>query len=276
MEITSLLEKLDLPVEIATAENPLEAFEAAFKVKYTSKEMILKDPLVDARIKSLVGKAMGSATTKLQSISGLSKSEINDMSIEDLIDKIGEKHTTEITTLTEAATKGNDEKLTSLTEELEKTKKAANKYKTDLEQISTTYKQDQEKWSGELKNYKIKTLLNGELSKVTFIDNIKALEKEGYDSTISRKYKFDLDETGEKLVVMDDKGEPIQNPKKVGSYFAPGEVLTLEALNNGILKQNNASATTKPAATFQAAKPAQVEGRKLSEAAVKTAEMQKS
>lgn len=236
--------------------------------------MILKDPIVAAHIASTVGKVLGSATTKLKQISGLTESDIKDKKIEELIDLIGERHTSEVTTLKESATKGNDEKLTSLTEELEKQKKAAKKYKEDLESISTTYQKDQENWKGELKNYKIKTLRDQELSKVPFIDNLTPLQKKGYDITISEKYKLDLDETGEKLVILDDKGEPIQNPKKVGSYFAPSEVFVNEAVSNNIFKQNN-SQTEKPK-PFQAAanvtKP--IEGRKLSAAALQTAEMQ--
>ena len=272
--IKELLEKLDLPAEIAEAEKPLEAFEAAFNVKYTSKAMILKDPLVISHIQNNAGKILTNLTVKLKQLYGLTESDVKDKKIEELFENIAEKQTTEITTLKEAATKGSDEKILTLTEELEKSKKAAKKYKEDLDNVSTTYQKDQENWKGELKNYKIKTLLNGELSKVTFIDNIKSLEKEGYDSTISKKYKFDLDETGEKLIALDDKGEPIQNPKKVGSYYSPSEVLTLEALNNGILKQNNAgNGTQKP--VFQAAKPLEQQGRKLSDSAVQTAEMQK-
>lgn len=274
MELKDILEKLDLPAEIAEAENKEEAFTKAFTAKFVSKEQAVNDRDIVTKVS---GKFFGPLNTKLKQMGGLTEGDIKDKRIEEIIDIIGEKYSTEITALKETATKGNDEKLLALTEELEKHKKLATKYKADHETLSSTYQKEQDNWKGELKNYKIQTLLNGERAKVQFVDKIKDIEREGYDSRISKKYKFDLDEN-EKLVVYNEKGEPIQNPKKVGSYYAPYEVLTNEAAENGILKQNNASTTQeKKSFTFTSTAGSEQKdnGRKISSAAQQHVELQK-
>lgn len=275
MELKEILEILDISEEVLAAENPQEAFTNAVRAKYLTKDQALNDKDIVSKVS---GKFFGPLNTKLKQIGGLTHSEIEGKKIEEIIDMIGEKFTGEITSLKEASTKGNDEKLTALTEELEKHKKTANKYKTDLDALSTTYQEAQNKWTGELKNYKIQTLLNQERSKVPFVDTVKPIEVEGYNSVISKKYKFDLDEK-DNLVVYNESGEPIQNPKKVGSYFSPVDVLTQEAASNGILKQNNAS-TTQEKKTFTTTSTQQKtqpeNGRKLAGSAVTHAEQIKN
>jgi molybdopterin converting factor small subunit len=274
MELKEILEILDISEEVLAAENPQEAFTNAVRAKYLTKDQALNDKDIVSKVS---GKFFGPLNTKLKQIGGLTHSEIEGKKIEEIIDMIGEKFTGEITSLKEASTKGNDEKLTALTEELEKHKKTANKYKTDLDALSTTYQEAQNKWTGELKNYKIQTLLNQERSKVPFVDTVKPIEVEGYNSVISKKYKFDLDEK-DNLVVYNESGEPIQNPKKVGSYFSPVDVLTQEAASNGILKQNNAS-TTQEKKTFTVTSTQKTQpdnGRKLNSAAADHANVLKA
>jgi molybdopterin converting factor small subunit len=272
MELKEILEKLDLPAEIAESDKPEEAFVNAFKAKYISKEMALNDKDIVSKVS---GKFFGPLNTKLKQVFGFTHSEIEGKKIEEIIDMGGEKFNTEISTLKETATKGNDEKLSSLTEELDKAKKSAHKYKTDLETLSTTYQQDQEKWKGELKNHKVNYILNTEKSKVPFIDGISPVQKAGYETILKEKYIFDIDDQ-ENPVVYDAKTkEPIQNPKKVGSYYGVKDVLEIEAASNGLLKQNNVKPSeVKKPVTTTSSELAQ-NGRKVHPNALKLSEQLK-
>lgn len=274
MELKDIIEKLDLPASILEQENIEEGFVSAFKSKYVSKELAVNDKEIVGKI---AGKILGSATTKLKQISGFTESDVKDKKLEEVIEMFGEKYTTEVSTLSEQLKKTNDEKAAAYTEEIEKLKKQANKYKTDFEKTASEYQQKQEEWQGQFKNYKIKSKFDSEFSGVRFKDDLKPIEREGFLTVINKKYQYDLDEN-DNLVVYNEKKEPIENPKKLGSYYTPKDVLELEAATNGLLKMNNATATTQPKPfTITSTKPEQpANGRKLAPAAQQHADALKS
>ncbi len=280
MELSELLEQLDLSKDLLEEGKTVEDFSAAFNTKFLARDVAHTDPKIKSKI---AGEVLGAATVKLQQISGLTVGDTKGKKLEEVIDLVAEKFTSQITTLTETAGKNNDEKLTLLTEEVEKAKKDAKKWKDLSDNNATALDTTNKDWEGKFKGYKTDSKFKEIKSKVPFKDDIKEVEQIGFEALLKAKYKFDLDESGEDLVAFDIKtNEPIKNSKGTG-FLKAHEVVELEAVAQGLRKMNNADASKgapKPSFTHQhnnnnGQNDQQTNGRKVSASAIQHAQVTK-
>jgi len=160
--------------------------------------------------------------------------------------KIAEKKDAKIAELAANAGKGNDEKVNELTATLEKEKKARKDEKELLKSISKEFDDYKATAANQLKTIKLDTLKSSAKSKIKFIPEATELQLAGFEAIIDKKYKFDLDEVGSKLVVYDAEGKLIPNPKVTGTFKSADDVLLEEAVKAQLYKLNPNGGEKKP------------------------------
>jgi len=206
--------------------------------KFVSRENATKDQKI---IDSVFGKTVGSLRTKIKQIGGFESKEIEGAKVEDLLDRLAEKHNTEVTTLKEKSKEGNDKKLNDLIAELESTKKAKEDFAKALEEKESYIQTKESEFSNTFKSYKVNDKLSKLKGSLNFIEDYQKKEvlKTGFDALIGSKYKFDLNDK-EELEVFTIDGSHIKHPKKAGEFLKPEELLLQEAESQGLIKKNNA------------------------------------
>jgi len=123
---------------------------------------------------------------------------------------------------------GNDEKIKSLTSELEKFKNKFHEEKDLRTQAVAQWQQKEQEYEGKIKNVKKDYKLTDTYSSaVKWKSGITEIEKIGFDSMIKSKYNVDLDEA-DALIVTDKQGKQIPNPKVAGQTLSFAEVLEME------------------------------------------------
>jgi len=205
--------------------------------KFIARDNVIKD---DKLVNSIFGKKIGSLTTKIKQIGEFDAKEIEGIKIEELVDKLAEKHNKEVTALKEKSKDGNDKKLNDVTAELEKEKKAKDDFKKALEEKETYIQTKESEFANTFKSYKVNGTLNKIKSALPFIEDYQKKEvlKTGFEALINAKYKFDLNEKDE-VEAFTAAGERIKNPKKAGEFLKPEDVLLQEADAQGLIKKNN-------------------------------------
>lgn len=208
-------------------------------------------------VKKLVGQAYGSFDSDLvkvgkahdiavTEIEGWKDAKIKDK-IKLLTAELVKSKDTLIEDLKVKANQNNDEKLNEITALLEKEKLKRKDTETLLKTVSKEFDDTKASYEGKLKNIKLDTLKGNALGQIKWIDGVTELQSEGFNSIINKKYKFDLDETGNKLVVTDADGKQIQNPKVTGTFKSAEEVLVEEAVKLNLYKLNGDGGKGKPA-----------------------------
>lgn len=207
-------------------------------------------------VKKLVGQAYGSFDSDLvkvgkahdiavTEIEGWKDAKIKDK-IKLLTSELVKTKDAQIEELAKKANQNNDEKLNEITQLLEKEKLKRKDTETLLKSISKEYDDSKASYEGKLKNIKLDTLKGGALGQIKWIDGVTELQSEGFNSIINKKYKFDLDESGNKLVVTDADGKMIPNAKVTGTFKSAEEVLIEEAVKLNLYKLNGDGGKGKP------------------------------
>lgn len=242
---------LDLPDDIVKAfeddDDPIDKFKEHFEEKFITKKMALHDE--DIKLK-LTGTAFGKITAHLIRDSELSHSDVEDKTVEEVFDLIDTEHKEKVTELEKQVVdagegKGtDDEAVKKLKDDLElKTNKVKELDDLILEGNKKIEEMNTERDS-ERKNDRVKWGLNEMTGQIKFKDGISTLEINGFNQLIKDNYRFDYDEN-DLMTVKDLKGEQIKNEKKTG-FLTPGDVLSMEAGENKLLKVNNLDPDKKP------------------------------
>ena len=210
---------------------------------FVDEKYILKDNAVtDEGIKSkIVGKVLGSATTKLGQLYGLTSSQIDGKKIEEVAAMGKAKFEEEIKLLKESAGQNNDDAVKKLSKKLEEREAAFLEVEKALENERVEKQNIAAKLTGELKSVKLNTKVKEIKQGVPFTDEFKndKLKYAGFEALIGSKYKLDLDENDEPVVTFAD-GKPVPHPKKTGHHASFADVLAKEAEELGVLKKSNA------------------------------------
>lgn len=206
-------------------------------------------------VKKLIGKAYGSLEVDLQKVA-----KTNDVNVDEiegwkdakmkdkvklLASKLIESKNTQIEELTKKAGQGNDEKVTELTKAKEKLERKFSDTDELLKTVSREYEDFKVSAANQLKSIKLDTLKASELSKIPFIGDVTTLQKEGYNALVAKELKFDLDESGSKLIVMNSEGKQIPNTKVSGTFLSPEDALISIAAREKLLKLNEVAGTKK-------------------------------
>ena len=252
MEVKEVIEFLGLkPDEIKTVDD----LKAKFEPEFVRISTLTEDSEI---IKPFTSKSFGILETESRKLAKKFEIDIDTDIPEfktvkkatekyDLVAaKIIEKKDAKIAELAANAGKGNDEKVNELTATLEKEKKARKDEKELLKSISKEFDDYKATAANQLKTIKLETLKAAAKSTVKIIPEATELQKEGYDSIINKRFKFDLDETGNKLVVYDADGKLIPNPKVTGTFKSAEDVLLEIAVKENLCKLNPDGGKPKP------------------------------
>lgn len=249
MELKEVLNFLGFKDDIAS----LEDFKKEFNPTFIRKENAKDDEEI---VKTIVGKRLGSLETKIKQLakkSGieLTGDEIKEKSLEEVTDLVIGKFNTKVTDLQklldDASKATNDEKVKTLTTELEKVKGEATDFKAKFENLGTEFETFKTNVSTQGKQAKLDNLKNKAFESIKFKNGISEFEKEGFLSKMEKTYKFELDETGDKLLVTDKEGKTIANPNKAGKVFSPEELLETQAIEGKLyaINPNNTQVNTQ-------------------------------
>ena len=255
IKITELLGLLDAPKDLVDGlekgEKTVDDFKTYFQTTFIAKSMALEDSEIK---NALIGKALGSVTTKAKTAFGFENKDIEGKKIEDVIAMGVEKFQAEISDLKKLQSEGGDKAVTALQAKLSKAEKDALDYKTLADTNASLYDDEKKNSAGKIKQFMLGNILSSAKAKITFKDGISEIEKVGFETLLQKNYKIDLSETGE-AEIFNTKGEKIKN--ETGNKFLNlDEVLMIEAKKNNLLKQNNAGS----AARNHFATPNQYEG----------------
>lgn len=248
MEAKDIFESLGLdPVDSK------EKFLESFKAKYFTKEQA-----TDTLLKEMVGKKFTKAKQAILNKAReedieFTQSEFEDKPIEDVAYEIASrkasKYEAKLKELEAKAGQSGEEVVKEWKEKYEKATKRA----SDEEQLRKTL-------AGEFEGYKTQaaTAQKGikldyfktELLKKTrdkFKPKVSDLELEGFESRISKSYKFDFDDQGNPFAT-DATGNRIRSAEKADQFMTPDDILLSEAKKLNLLPETpNAG---KPVGTF--------------------------
>lgn len=220
----------------------MEKFEGHFQNTYVPVDAVLKDESIK---KKIVGKTLGSLGTKAAQTFGLKAADVEGKPLEEVFALVQTIYAGQIADLTEKATKGNDENVRTLTEELGVAKSERNAAMEGVTQLKAEKEASDKKWSENINAYKLNDKLGKIKSsiaeKLTDDYQKNELVKTGFDSHLASTFIFELDPEKETLLVKDKKsGEYVKSKKNLGQLADPEEVILGEADAKGVLKKNNA------------------------------------
>jgi hypothetical protein len=247
MEAKEILEALDLG-DVTSREHLMELHNKKFLPLATAHEH------EEVRSKA-TGKLLGSLTTYIKKEYDLSPDEIKDKKLEDVILLGSTKLKTKISELEAGSKKGKDEAVIELEAKLDKLKKDSESYKTAAEQAAKALQEKEGSFEKEKKGWKITSLYDGLKKEFEreLISDIDPLKRKGFDSEINEKYLFDLDEDGKELAVYDKEGKRVPDPKKLGAFITPKDLLISEAAKAKLLKMNDGQTAKKVIGSAQTA-----------------------
>lgn len=279
MELKNILEYQGVPDTVKTEEEYKVWYEDNYIKKETLLEELTKSSVKTGFFKEVIdkstGKRIGALSNKVKT--NLTKFGIelgDDMSkkpLEEVIDVAFETFASAtkgtIDELTEKANKNSGEQTKELTEKYSKLESKFNDTKKSLTDLSLEYTGFKEKAANDLKGVKIQTIREQALSKVPKRTDIEPKTYElmwtGYENTLDKKYKIDLDEAGKDYIADKATGERLRNPAKAGEFLSIEEVFKQEAVG-----------TVSPKNPFQApaARPPQQNGNGHQQAQTTTQE----
>jgi len=218
----------------------IEAFKESFSKTFVSKQLASEDDEIKSRH---IGKFTGIIQNSIKKSFGLENKEIEGKKVEEIIELAANSHRLKISELETRIAQTKDEVVAEWQTKAEKYKSDSTSYKEQneglqkaLEENSTRFESEKRGWVINQKYGDIYKEATASFSEETKSDLLKI---EGYNSLISKKYKFELDENSE-LSVFDIEGKRIQNPNKLGAFMTAKEVLLREATDNKMVKMNNA------------------------------------
>lgn len=240
LETKDILEALDLGDDVTTLDQ--------LKEKHSKKFVTLSSAHENEEIKSkVVGKVLGSLTTHAKKAFDLTPDEIKDKKLEEVLEIASSKYKNKFTELETSSKKGKDELVIDLETKLEKYKKDALEFKSAADLASKALQEKEGLFEEEKKGWKRNSLFDTvkkDLDK-ELISDIDPLKLKGFNTEIAEKYIFEVDETGEALAVYNKDKTRVQDPKKLGSFLSPKDLLVQEASKNKLIKMNTANTATK-------------------------------
>lgn len=235
LELKDISTLIDLPSDIDTADKAKEYFSSNF----VARKLITEDETFKKAIGAEVGRITGSITVAAARSFNLSKDEIKDKKIEEVLDLGATKFNTEITAL-KAGAGEPDKKVKEWETKYSTLEKDANSYKSMIEAKDAELTKTKEDAAKSIKQHKINFILTDAKAKVKLKDGINEAEKNGFNYELEKNSIFDLDEN-DKPIVLTSKGEKVKNAKGT-DFVTLDEYLETTANKLGILKLNNGGA----------------------------------
>ncbi len=233
METKDLLEFLDVAKDV----KDLDAFKKAFSQKFITKSEAWDDDEIKGKV---TGRITGSMTTVAKREFDLSSDEVKDKKWEEVIALGASKLKAKLKELEETAATGNDEKVKTLTEKLDKVQKSANDYKTLLDTTKQTLTEKETEFTGKIKGFKVKSVLDKAKEKVSakLKSDMSEAEKFYFDSKINESIVIDFDDKDE-VIVLGKDGKRLPSTKTAGAFLNIDEAIESQAALLGLVKKNN-------------------------------------
>lgn len=234
-------------------------FKEAFPSKFLTKEAALEDEDI---VNKVTARRIGEISSKVLPVFKLvdpdiSLNKLKEGRLEDHFKTLEEKARTTFEELKSKASAGNDKKLSDLEKQLEDKDKSILSYKELNERITGEFESYKNETGNSIKSYKINHQLEQAKSKLAWVDDMTDVQRTGYNALLGSKYQFDIDEK-DNVVVVGKDGKRIQSKNKA-DFASLDEILALEADENKLIKKNNAKSGNNTIFV----KPTKREGRDL-------------
>lgn len=248
------LEAKELLEYLGTKAENIEEFKAAFDKDFIKQSMITEE---SEPVKKIVGKLYGTLENEVKKIAkevdldvdfesdefkGLKK--VSDK-FKFIASKIDFKYKDTISDLTTKASQGNDEKVKEWESKYEKAAIKLKEKETLLGSVKGEFDIYKENTQKSIKDTALNIHKKEIFGKAKFAEGTKDLEKKGFWTTIAEKYKFDLDET-ENPIILNGKGEKIVSKKTAGTFMTPEEVIEEELVSANLFQLNKDGGKHKP------------------------------
>lgn len=223
----------------------MEDFRKSFDQSYIKKssEVIKQDEEFYGK---LMGEKTGVITTKFkrglkEAGIELSDSDIKDKKTEEVITlglkKAHEFYSGKIAELESQAGKGNDELVTDLKNQLEKTKSKYNDTKGLLDTLTQEHEKFKADAASQIKGVKRQVKFGEALKSIKWKTGVKDIEKEGYFSTFDKEFKVDLDDN-DNIEVFDKSGKRVTSTKESGKFISLEEALEMHGRKVDVWETN--------------------------------------
>jgi hypothetical protein len=238
VKLKDALALLDTPADLIEGlekgEKTVDDLKGFIQSNYINRAMAPEDKDLRAKV---AGRALGGISTFLKSEAGFDNTDVKDLKPEDIFLKYKAKVEAEIKELKEKQGQPADAAIKDWEAKYQKIEKDLNDYKsmaaTNLEGWNT----EKANAAKQIKSFKLGNIIEGAKSKITFKDGISQIEKEGFESYISKNYKIDLNDNDE-VEIYTSKGDRVKTD--TGNQFMKLDDLFLtEAKKNNLLKLNN-------------------------------------
>lgn len=217
-----------------------------FKNKFNEKGYILKSEVIKQPdvVKSVAGKVLGGATTKVKQLAKefeieLDNEEIKDKKIEDIIDIVGNK------LKEKTAKKDNtsvDNHLSEYEEKIKKYKSEISQYKEMVNTMKENLTKVEEEKKNTIKSFVRDLAYKEAWSKINFSETVDDLKKMGFKKYIEDTYMIDVDDDSNEAFIIDKKsGKRVENKNKAGEFYKIDDLFIDEASRFKLVKQNIAA-----------------------------------
>lgn len=252
-----------------------EKFKELLDKDYVKRAEVHKD---EALVDSVVGKRVGSISTAFKKAVKdmgieLDAAELKDKKIEDYFSVAASKVTAKLKEFESKQGQGNDEVVKEWQDKYSKLEAKANDFKKSWESTQTEFEGFKTTVEEEKKTGKVKQYEQQAWSSYKWPSGIDELKKEGFISYINKKYKVQLDETGQPYPT-DVNGNRIKSGKTHGAFKELDEILVEEGTVKqvyAVAQQGAAGVAGRVAQMQQQAQQQQqnITGRRIHPAALK-------
>lgn len=216
---------VELPEGTTIEDFKIEDFKKAFDSRYITKENAVRDEDVKSKI---IGEVLGATQTKLKRTFKEYGVEVEGDNILDLSADFAKKQNEVYQKqLTELKGKGGKEIEDKFKEKLQAKEGEISNLQKMLETKDSELQSKLNEFKSTQKNSQLQSYKSELFGGLKFSENVNEYAKKGFYSDFSEKYKLDIDEDGNKLI-MNAKGERIPNPEKHGDFMTPEQVRDME------------------------------------------------
>lgn len=214
------------------AEN-LDDFKTKFQEQFVNKKNAHKDDVIRKGIKKTIYVGQQEMFTKFFKELGLNpeeedftKADTLESFIKTGINKLSEAKQAEVESLKLKVGATNDELIKAKEQEIEKYKQKNKDLEILAKNAVKTLEVEKSNFQNKLKESTISIAIQEARKSLKTKAKLTEVEQMGLDAAISKKLKFDLDETG-KPFVMNEKGERIPSKVKASEFVSPAEAMQM-------------------------------------------------
>ncbi len=236
-----ILESLGFSKDIS-----LDQFKESMTKDWLRRDNLYKDEKVKTDLQGWVfNLAQQDARKQLKSTLGVEVAKDEAKTIEELfslgLERGKDRYEKELTTLKDQISTDSSK---VYQEENERLRKELQIKDEKITNIHSEYEKAQQERLAEDQKREKHAYMNRLKSTIQYSSAVKEIEKIGFEAYFNNKYSVQKDTTGTYIAV-DSEGKQIENPKVIGKFLTPEELIKKEAIDKGIVKTNPNPAESK-------------------------------